>query len=319
MDNSGAADTKPHILFRRAAVFPTGLISLDIAVGIGGVPRGYITEIFGAEATGKTSLCLNLIARAQHAGTTCAFVDTERALDPAYASQCGVDVTTLLVSQPETGEEALEIVARLARSGAVGLAAVDSAAALAPKAEVNGRLGETAGTAQVKLLSTALHKLDAAARQSGMAIVFTNQTRQMAGANFGVASTTPGGLALKAQAALRVALSPGEAIQMGSAILGSRIHARVVKNKLAPPFSTTDFNIMYNGGIDIQEDLLKVGLRLGLINKRGSLFCIGEQMLGQGRHEAALALYRTPELADKLDQQIRQLALPASLMPVEGG
>jgi len=310
-------DCELHRGFRRAAVISTGLISLDIALGIGGVPRGGITEVFGAEATGKTSLCLSLIAQAQRDGEICAFVDAERSLDPLYAKRYGVDINALWLSQPTTGEEALDIVSRLARSGAVALTVVDSAAALTSQAELSTPLENASASHEGPMLARALHKIEALLRQTGMALVFTNHLGEQAAPHFGVPSATPGGLALKAQAVLRVALSMAGSLDGGETASGYAVQARVVKNKFAPPFSTTVFNIMYNGGIDILNDLLMAGLRFGLIDKRGASYVFGEHMLGLGQQEAVSALRRSPAWAESLTRQIRQLALPASPVPVE--
>src|SRR5512137_2614723 len=256
---------------------PTGSLSLDIALGIGGIPRGRITEIYGPEASGKTTLCQHIVAESQKLGGTCAYVDMEHALDPVYASRCGVDVENLLISQPDMGEQALEITETLVRSGAVDVIIIDSVAALVPRAEVEGDMGDSPMGMQARLMSQALRKLSGAIKQTNTTVVFTNQLRQKIGIMFGNPETTTGGMALKFYASVRLDVRRIQSIKVGQEVVGSRTRVRVVKNKVAPPFRTAEFDIRDRGGIWRAGGVLELGVTLGVVEKRGSFYTVGEQ------------------------------------------
>ncbi|HEY60875.1 MAG TPA: recombinase RecA [Anaerolineae bacterium] len=292
---------------------PTGSLSLDIALGVGGIPRGRVSEIFGPEASGKTTLSLHLAAEAQKMGGTVAFVDMEHALDPAYAAKVGVDVDNLLISQPDTGEQALEIVQTLVRSGAVDLVIVDSVAALVPRAEIEGDMGDATMGLMARLMSQALRKLSGAIRQTRTAVVFTNQLRQKIGIVFGKKETTPGGLALKFYTSTRLDMRRIQSIKDGAEITGNRVRVRVVKNKVAPPFRTAEFDIMYNEGISKAGDILDLGVELDIITKRGAFYSYGDVRLGQGRENAKTFLKQNPELMTEIENAVREQALGAGL------
>ncbi len=289
---------------------PTGALSLDIAIGIGGVPRGRITEIFGPEASGKTTLTLHIVAEAQKMGGVAAFIDMEHALDPSYAERIGVDVENLLISQPDTGEQALEIAETLIRSGAVDVVVVDSVAALVPRAEIEGDMGDAAVGMQARLMSQALRKLAGIIQQTKTAMIFTNQLRHKIGVMFGSPETTPGGLALKFYASVRLDIRRIQAIKLGNEVIGNRERVKVVKNKVAPPFRTAEFDIIYNEGISREGDLLDLGVELGIIDKRGSYYAYGDLRLGQGRENAKQFLREHPDLAHEIEMQIRAQKLP---------
>ncbi len=289
---------------------PTGALSLDIAIGIGGVPRGRITEIFGPEASGKTTLTLHIVAEAQKMGGVAAFIDMEHALDPSYAERIGVDVENLLISQPDTGEQALEIAETLIRSGAVDVVVVDSVAALVPRAEIEGDMGDAAVGMQARLMSQALRKLAGIIQQTKTAMIFTNQLRHKIGVMFGSPETTPGGLALKFYASVRLDIRRIQAIKLGNEVIGNRVRVKVVKNKVAPPFRTAEFDIIYNEGISREGDLLDLGVELGIIDKRGSYYAYGDLRLGQGRENAKQFLREHPDLAHEIEMQIRAQKLP---------
>ncbi len=289
---------------------PTGALSLDIAIGIGGVPRGRITEIFGPESSGKTTLALHIVAEAQKMGGTAAFIDMEHALDPFYAERIGVDVENLLISQPDTGEQALEIAETLIRSGAVDVVVVDSVAALVPRAEIEGDMGDAVVGMQARLMSQALRKLAGAIQQTRTAMIFTNQLRHKIGVMFGSPETTPGGLALKFYASVRLDIRRIQAIKLGSEVIGNRVRVKVVKNKVAPPFRVAEFDIIYNQGISREGDLLDLGVELGIIDKRGSYYSYGDLRLGQGRENAKRFLREHPDLAHEIEMQIRAQKLP---------
>jgi len=287
---------------------PTGSLSLDLALGIGGIPRGRITEIYGPESSGKTTLCQHIVAEVQKMGGTAAYVDMEHALDPAYAAKCGVDVENLLVSQPDTGEQALEITETLVRSGAVDLVVIDSVAALVPRSEIEGDMGDAQMGAMARLMSQALRKLSGAINQTKTSVVFTNQLRMKIGVMFGNPETTTGGNALKFYASVRLDVRRIQSIKIGAEIVGNRTRVRVVKNKVAPPFRTAEFDIMYNEGISKVGDLIDLATQLEIINKRGAFFSYGETRLGQGRENSKEFLRQNPDLADEIEMVIRQRA-----------
>ncbi|MBN2550512.1 MAG: recombinase RecA [Anaerolineales bacterium] len=300
-------------------VIPTGALSLDIALGVGGIPRGRITEIFGPESSGKTTICQHIVAEAQKLGGTCAYVDMEHALDPAYASRCGVDVESLLISQPDTGEQALEITETLVRSGAVEIIVIDSVAALVPRAEIEGDMGDSPMGMQARLMSQALRKLSGAIKQTNTAVVFTNQLRQKIGVMFGNPETTTGGMALKFYASVRLDVRRIQSIKAGAEIVGSRTRVRVVKNKVAAPFRTAEFDIMYNEGISRVGDLIDLATGLEIITKRGSFFSYGDIRLGQGRENAKEFLKQNPDLADEIELAVRQQATSGEIQLAFGG
>ncbi|MCK5430431.1 MAG: recombinase RecA [Anaerolineales bacterium] len=287
-------------------VIPTGSLSLDIALGVGGIPRGRITEIYGPESSGKTTLAQHIVAEAQRLGGTCAFVDMEHALDPVYASRCGVDVNNLLISQPDMGEQALEITETLVRSGAVAVVVIDSVAALVPRAEIEGDMGDSPMGMQARLMSQALRKLSGAIKQTNTAVVFTNQLRQKIGVMFGNPETTTGGMALKFYCSVRLDIRRIQSIKLGSEIIGNRTRVRVVKNKVAPPFRTAEFDIMYNEGISKVGDLLDLATGLEIITKRGSFYSYGDLRLGQGRENSKEFLRQNPDLANEIELAIRE-------------
>jgi recombination protein RecA len=298
---------------------PTGALSLDIALGVGGIPRGRITEIYGPESSGKTTLCQHIVAESQKLGGTCAFVDMEHALDPLYASRCGVDVESLLISQPDTGEQALEITETLVRSGAVDVVVIDSVAALVPRAEIEGDMGDSPMGMQARLMSQALRKLSGAIKQTNTAVVFTNQLRQKIGVMFGNPETTTGGMALKFYASVRLDVRRIQSIKLGAEIIGNRTRVRVVKNKVAAPFRTAEFDIMYNEGISRAGDLLDLATQLDIITKRGSFFSYGDLRLGQGRENAKDYLRLNPALADEIELAVRHQAMSGEiLLPLNG-
>lgn len=298
-------------------VVPTGSLSLDIALGTGGIPRGRITEIYGPESSGKTTICQHIVAEAQRLGGTCAFIDMEHALDPSYATRCGVNVDSLLISQPDMGEQALEITETLVRSGAVDVIVIDSVAALVPRAEIEGDMGDSPMGMQARLMSQALRKLSGAIKQTNTAVIFTNQLRQKIGVMFGNPETTTGGMALKFYSSVRLDVRRIQSIKLGSEIIGNRTRVRVVKNKVAPPFRTAEFDIMYNEGISKAGDVLDLASELMLIDKRGSYYSYGDIRLGQGRENAKGFLRENPEMMAEIDLAIRQQALSGILpLPV---
>ena len=283
----------------------TGALSLDLALGVGGIPRGRVTEIFGSEASGKTTLAQHIIAEAQKAGGIAAYIDAEHAFDPRYAANCGVNLHNLYISQPDTGEQALEITETLVRSSGVDVIVVDSVAALAPKAEIEGEMGDAHVGLQARLMSQALRKLSAAISKSKTAVIFINQLREKVGVFFGNPEVTPGGRALKFYSSVRVDLRRGESIKQGTETVGSRVKARVVKNKMAPPFRSAEFDIMFNYGISKEGNLVDLGVSTGLVKKAGAFFAYGDTKLGQGRENAKDHLKQHPELAAQLEEKIR--------------
>jgi recombination protein RecA len=287
---------------------PTGSLSLDLALGVGGIPRGRITEVYGPESSGKTTICQHIVAEAQKMGGTAAYVDMEHALDPAYAAKCGVDIDNLLVSQPDTGEQALEITETLVRSGAVDLVVIDSVAALVPRSEIEGDMGDAQMGAMARLMSQALRKLSGAINQTKTSVIFTNQLRQKIGVMFGNPETTTGGNALKFYASVRLDVRRIQSIKIGADIVGNRTRVRVVKNKVAPPFRTAEFDIMYNEGISKVGDLIDLATQLGVVDKRGAFFSYGDIRIGQGRENSKEFLRQNPDLADEIEVLIRQRA-----------
>ena len=298
---------------------PTGSLSLDLALGIGGVPKGRIIEIYGPESSGKTTFCLHVIAEAQREGGICGFVDVEHALDPAYAVKIGVDMNNLYISQPDTGEQALEITEALVRSGAMDVVVVDSVAALVPRAEIEGEMGDSHMGLQARLMSQALRKLAGAVKASGTCLIFTNQLRQKIGVMFGNPETTSGGMALKFYASVRLDVRRIQTIKKGSEPIGNRTRVTVKKNKVAPPFKIAEFDIMYNEGISTMGDLIDIGVNQDIIVKRGSFYSYGETRLGQGRENAKAFLAENPEMAAEIDGLIREAyGLPVVLAPKAG-
>jgi recombination protein RecA len=302
---------------------PTGSISLDLALGIGGIPRGRVTEIYGPEASGKTTICQHIIAEAQKLGGVAAFIDVEHALDPTYAAKCGVNVDELLISQPDTGEQALEIAEALVRSGAVDIIVVDSVAALVPRAEIEGEMGDSHMGLQARLMSQALRKLSGAIKKSNTAVIFTNQLRQKIGVMFGNPETTTGGMALKFYASVRLDVRPIDALKSGEDVIGNRTRVRVKKNKVAPPFRKAEFDIMHGVGISREGDVLDLGVELGIIDKKGAFYSVEKTRLGQGRENAREFLKNNPEMMEQLYQAIReksgvQGAVPKSLEDTRG-
>ena len=297
---------------------PTGALALDLALGIGGIPRGRVTEIFGSEASGKTTLAQHIIAETQKAGGTAAYIDAEHAFDPTYAANCGVNLRDLLISQPDTGEQALEITETLVRSSAVDVVVVDSVAALAPRAEIEGEMGDAHVGLQARLMSQALRKLSAAISKSKTAVIFINQLREKVGIVFGNPETTPGGRALKFYSSVRIDLRRGEFIKLGTEMVGARVRARVVKNKVAPPFRSAEFDIMFNHGISKEGNLVDLGVATGVIKKAGAFFTYGDTKLGQGRENAKDYFRQHPELASQLESTIRASTATPSISPGKG-
>ncbi len=292
----------------RVEAIPTGALSLDLALGVGGLPRGRVTEIYGPESSGKTTICLHVIAEAQRLGGTCAFVDVEHALDPDYAGRIGVAVDDLYVSQPDTGEQALEIAEALVRSGAMDVVVVDSVAALVPRAEIEGEMGDSHMGLQARLMSQALRKLSGAIAQSNTVMIFTNQLRQKIGVMFGNPETTTGGMALKFYASVRLDVRRIESIKHQGNVIGSRTKVTVKKNKVAPPFRVAEFDIMYNEGISKAGDLLDVAVEGEIVQKRGAFYTFGDTRLGQGRENAKTFLQENTGILETIDSRIREAA-----------
>lgn len=288
---------------------PTGSISLDIALGIGGVPRGRVVEVYGPESSGKTTLTLHMVANAQKSGSSAAFVDAEHALDPEYARRIGVNIDELLISQPDTGEQALDIVETLVRSGAVGIVVVDSVAALVPKAEIEGEMGDQHVGRQARLMSQALRKLTAIVSRTNVTVVFINQIRMKIGVMFGNPETTTGGQALKFYSSVRLEVRRAAQIKKGDEVVGNRVKVKVVKNKVAPPFKTAEFDIMYNEGISLAGDILDSGVKFGVIQKSGNSYSYGEEKLGVGREKAKAFLKENEKLRNTLAKEIAQASV----------
>lgn len=297
---------------------PTGCLSIDLALGVGGIPRGRITEIYGPEASGKTTLCLHVVAEAQKLGGTAAFIDMEHALDPVYAARLGVNIDELLISQPDTGEQALEIAETLVRSGAIEVIVIDSVAALVPRAEIEGDMGDASMGMQARLMSQALRKLSGAINQTRTSVIFTNQLRQKIGVMFGNPETTTGGMALKFYASVRIDIRRIQSIKMGAEIIGNRVRVKVVKNKVAPPFRTTEFDIMYNEGISRVGDLIDLGTQYEVITKRGSFYSYGEIRLGQGRENTKEFLRQNTDITEEIEESVRTMAFEGEI-PLELG
>ena len=285
---------------------PTGSLSLDLALGIGGVPRGRIIEIYGPESSGKTTLALHCIAEGQKRGGNAAFIDVEHALDPVYAGNLGVDVDSLLVSQPDTGEQALEITEALVRSNAIDVIVVDSVAALVPRAEIEGEMGDSHVGLQARLMSQALRKLAGAISKSNCVAIFINQLREKVGVIYGNPEVTPGGRALKFYSSVRIEVRKAEVIKSGTDIIGSRTRAKVVKNKLAPPFRTAEFDVMYGTGISRTGELLDIAVKLEIVQKAGAWFSYNGERIGQGRDNSKEFLATHPEIADEIEAKVRE-------------
>ncbi|MCB9433337.1 MAG: recombinase RecA [Ardenticatenaceae bacterium] len=293
---------------------PTGSLSLDIALGVGGLPKGRIIEIYGPESSGKTTLCQHIIAEAQKRGGICAFIDMEHALDPSYAAKCGVDIDNLYISQPDTGEQALEIADALIRSGTLDVVVVDSVAALVPRAEIEGEMGDSHMGLQARLMSQALRKLSGVVKQTSTTLIFTNQLRMKIGVMFGNPETTTGGNALKFYASVRLDIRRTQAIKAGGDVVGNRTTVKVKKNKVAPPFTECEFDIMYNEGISKTGDVLDLAVTHNIVDKRGAYFRYGDVLLGQGRENAKTYLAENPPMLVELENLIRQ---SAGLPPLE--
>jgi recombination protein RecA len=297
-------------------VIPTGSLALDIALGVGGIPRGRITEVFGPESSGKTTLCQHVIAEAQLLGLQAVFIDMEHSLDAAYARRCGVDLDRLLISQPDTGEQALEIAEAFIRSGGVAVVAIDSVAALVPQAEIEGDMGDHHAGLQARLMSQAMRKLAGAISESNTAVIFTNQLRIKLGVMFGNPETTPGGMALKFYASVRLDLRQIEHIKVGGEVVGCRVRARVKKNKVAPPFRVAEFDVMYEQGISAEGEMLDLGVEYEVVSKRGSFYSYAQMRLGQGRENAKCFLRKNPEVSFEIENRVRERAgLPALSLP----
>ena len=300
----GEASANLHV-----EAIPTGSLALDLALGIGGVPRGRVTEIFGPESAGKSTLAQHIIAQAQAMGGMAAYIDVEHALEPSYAAAIGVKIDELLISQPDTGEQALEITEALVRSNAIDIVVIDSVAALVPRAEIEGEMGDSLPGLQARLMSQALRKLAGAISRSRTAVIFINQLREKIGVVFGNPEVTPGGRALKFYSSVRIDIRRIETLKQGSQVIGSRVRAKVVKNKVAAPFRQAEFDILFtdaNAGISREGDLIDLGVELGTIKKMGSFFSYGELRLGQGRDNSKAYLRENPTLASQIEQEIRQ-------------
>ena len=287
-------------------VIPTGSLAIDVALGVGGVPRGRVVEIFGPESSGKTTLALSILAEAQAAGGVAAFIDAEHALDPTYAARLGVDLDEILVSQPDTGEQALEICDMLVRSGAIDVVVVDSVAALVPRAEIEGEMGDATVGAQARLMSQALRKLTGSLSKSNTTCIFINQIREKIGVIYGSPETTTGGRALKFFSTVRIDIRRGEAIKQGTEILGNRTKAKIVKNKVAPPFRIAEFDIMYGEGISKEASILDLGVAQGVLKRSGAWYTYGDVRLGQGREAAKETLRTNPDMSLEIETAVRE-------------
>ena len=290
---------------RDIQVIPTGCLDLDMALGVGGLPRGRVVEIYGPESSGKTTVALHFVAEAQKMGGVAAFIDAEHALDPVYARKLGVDVDQLYVSQPDTGEQALEICEALVRSGAIDIVVIDSVAALVPKAEIDGEMGDSFVGLQARLMSQALRKLTGIVNKTNSTCIFINQLREKVGVMYGNPETTPGGRALKFYASVRIDIRRGEQLKDGTTVVGNRTKAKIVKNKVAPPFRTAEFDILYGEGISKEGSLLDNAVALDIIHKSGAWFSYGDQRIGQGRENTRKFLKENPETAAEIDKLVR--------------
>ncbi|MCO6453076.1 MAG: recombinase RecA [Caldilineales bacterium] len=300
----------------KVEAIPSGSLALDLALGVGGLPRGRVIEIYGPESSGKTTLCLHGIAEAQKLGGICAFIDVEHALDPSYAEKIGVDVNNLYVSQPDTGEQALEIAEALVRSGAMDVVVIDSVAALVPRAEIEGEMGDSHVGLQARLMSQALRKLSGAIKQTNTVMIFTNQLRQKIGVMFGNPETTSGGMALKFYASVRLDVRRIQSLKTGSEAVGNRVRVTVKKNKVAPPFKVAEFDIMFNEGISRAGEVLDMGVDSDVIEKRGSFYNYEGERLGQGRENAKSFLNENPRVLDVIENHIRAMSgLPQRTLP----
>ena len=306
---------------RNIEAVSTGSIALDVALGIGGLPKGRVVEIYGPESSGKTTLTLHVVAEIQKAGGTAAFIDAEHALDPGYAEKLGVDVDELLVSQPDTGEQALEITDMLVRSGSVDLVVIDSVAALTPKAEIEGDMGDSHMGLQARLMSQALRKLTANIKRSNTLVIFINQIRMKIGVMFGSPETTTGGNALKFYASVRMDIRRTGAIKKGDEVIGNETKVKVVKNKVAPPFKTVNFEILYGEGISRHGEIIDLGVQHGIVDKAGSWYSYGDDRIGQGKENVREFLRNNPEMADEIEGKIRAKLLPskADVIDIAGG
>ena len=303
---------------RDIPVIPTGCLTLDYALGIGGIPRGRIVEIYGPESSGKTTVALHVVAEAQKAGGIAAFVDAEHALDPLYAKKLGVNIDELYVSQPDTGEQAREITEALVRSGALDVVVIDSVAALVPKAEIDGEMGDSFVGLQARLMSQALRKLTGVINKTGCVAIFINQLREKVGVMYGNPETTPGGRALKFYSSVRLDVRKGETLKNGSDIIGNHTKVKVVKNKVAPPFRVAEFDIIYGEGISREGTLLDMAVEYGIITKSGAFFSYGDQRLAQGRDNARIFLRDNPEITAEIDQKVRAILFaPKDITPDE--
>lgn len=287
-------------------VIPTGSLAIDLALGVGGIPRGRVTEVYGPESSGKTTLCLHVIAEAQKMGGVCAFVDMEHALDPIYAERLGVNVDGLYISQPDMGEQALEITEALVRSGALDVVVVDSVAALVPRAELEGEMGDSHVGLQARLMSQALRKLSGVIKQTNTAVIFTNQLREKVGVMFGNPETTSGGRAMRFYASVRIDIRRIKAIKAKDQVLGNRTRVKITKNKVAPPFRQCEIDLMYDHGFSKESDILDLGVEAGIIEKRGAFFRYNDGLIGQGRENAKQYLEENPDLAYELEMLIRE-------------
>jgi len=303
---------------RNIEVIPTGALTLDIALGVGGVPRGRVIEVYGPESSGKTTLTLHIIAEAQRRGGVAAFIDAEHALDPQYAGRIGVKTEELLISQPDTGEQALEIVEVLVRSGAVDVIVIDSVAALVPKAEIDGEMGDSHVGLQARLMSQAMRKLTAAISRSNTSVIFINQLRERVGVMFGNPEITTGGRALKFYASVRMDIRKVETIKQGLDAIGSRVKVKVVKNKVAPPFRNAEFDILYNEGISYAGSVLDMAIEARVVEKSGAWFSYGDMRLGQGRENVRDFLKQNPELLEEIAVKVREKSMPEPVAPVAG-
>ena len=287
---------------------PTGSLALDIALGIGGIPRGRVTEVFGAESAGKSTLAIHIMAETQKLGGIAAYIDVEHALDPIYAANCGLNLDDLLIAQPDSAEQALDITEQLVRSGAVDAVVVDSVAALVPQAEIEGDMGDTHVGLQARLMSQALRKLTSSIHRSRTAVIFINQIREKVGVTYGSPEVTPGGRALKFYRSVRVALRRVDSLKQGAEVMGTRVRARIVKNKVAAPFRVAEFDIMFNQGISKMGDILEIGVDQGVVKKSGAFYSYGETKLGQGRENSKDFLIQHPEIAESIEGRLRSPA-----------